>query len=80
MGERALQRIVKNHAQVTQRHAVNFAEQIATRRYETQVLEYVFEDIKPELGLDYEFVENTDIESDELIGGGKYTIRFQACD
>ena len=61
VGERALQRIVKNHAQVTQRRAVNFAEQIATRRYETQVLEYAFEDIKPELGLDYELVENTDI-------------------
>ncbi len=42
-------------------------------------MEYAFEDIKPELGLDYELVENTDIESDELIGEGKYTIRFQAC-
>jgi len=77
-GESALKHIVKNHADQTQRRANVFAEQVALRRYETEVFQYAFEDIRPILGLDYARVVNNDANS--FRGEGKFTMEFKACD
>ena len=77
-GERALKEIVKDHAQQTQRRPNVFTEQVATRSYENQVLEYAFRDVLPTLGLDYDLQYNT--EPDNWDGEGRFTMTFCACD
>ncbi len=59
-GERALKEIVKDPAKNTQRRAKCFAEQVANRVYENHILTYAFDDMKCELGLDYERCDRLD--------------------
>ena len=77
-GESSLKTIMKNHAQQTQRRPKVFAEQVARRRYETEVFQYAFEDIRPTLGLDYDRKPNQD--KTGWVGEGRYTLTFESCD
>ena len=77
-GERALKEIVKDPAKNTQRRAKCFAEQVANRVYENQVLEYAFDDMKCELGLDYERCDRPDVKRWKVYG--RYDMSFAACD
>ena len=77
-GERALKEIVKNPAKNTQRRAKNFTEQVANRVYENKVLEYAFDDIKCEIGLDYEKCDNSDVSGWRVYG--RYIMAFSNCD
>ena len=78
IGESVLKTIVKDPAKNTQRRPKVFAEQCALRRYETVVLNYAFDDIRPLLGLDYQRVTFTNIF--DSIGVDPYTLTFHDCD
>ena len=78
IGESALKGIVKDHADRTQRRADNFAQQVALRESESLRLEWVFEDIKPMLGLDFEEVNR--MNPNQWSGMGNYKATFFACD
>jgi len=47
MGERALKKVVKDPAENTQHRANKLDEQCAQRVFETEALEWAYEDIKP---------------------------------
>ena len=47
------------------------------RRYEAEVLEYCYEDIKPTLGMDY-ILRQT--KTDEITCKGKYKMQFHCID
>jgi hypothetical protein len=51
IGERALKRIVKDHAARTQRQPDTFAEQCAIREFESNVIKYVMKDLSNQLGV-----------------------------
>ncbi len=51
IGGQALKRIVKDHAEITQRQPDKFAEQCATREYESNVIKYVMTDILSQIGV-----------------------------
>ena len=55
-----------------------FAEQCATREFEELVFEWAFEDIKPQLGLDFVRVDNTNL--NHYSGSGEFDANFLACD
>jgi hypothetical protein len=51
IGERALNGIVKDHAEKTQKQPHKFVEQCATCEYESNVIKYIMTDISSPIGV-----------------------------
>ena len=77
-GERALKEIVKDPAKNTQRRAGCFTEQVANLVYEKYVLDYAFDDIKCDLGMDYERCDSLDASKWKV--SGRFNMSFSMCD
>ena len=70
-GERALKEIVKDPAKNTQRRAGCFTEQVAN-------FDYAFDDIRIELGLDYERCSSLNVSRWTI--SGRFNVSFATCD
>ena len=78
-GERQLKSVVKDLAKTTQRRPEVFAEQLATRMYEENVLNHAYKySVMPALSMEYERVKRMD--DDDVAFRGKYTLTIGATD
>ena len=73
IGERALKRIVKDHAEKTQRQPDKFAEQCAIHKYESNVIKYVMTDISSQIGVS---THSSKTNNEMWESRGRYTIHF----
>ncbi len=73
IGGWALKRIVKDHAEKTQRRPDKFAEQCAIRKYESNVIKYVMTDISSQIGVS---TQSSKTNNEMWESRGRYTILF----
>jgi hypothetical protein len=73
IGKRALKGIAKDHAEKAQRQPDKFAEQCATREYESNVIKYVVTDISSQIGVSRHSTKN---KNEMCESRGRYTIHF----
>ncbi len=73
IGQQALKRIVKDHAEQTQRQPDKFAEQCAICEYKSNVIKYVMTDISSQIGVSSHFSKTN---NEMWESRGRYTIHF----
>ncbi len=73
IGEQALNGIVKDHAEKTQRQLDKFAEQCAIHEYEGNVIKYVMTDISSQIGVS---THSSRTNNEMWESRGRYTIHF----